>query len=371
MGQLRENHKITNMSYQKAAVDDIESSTRSNKTPPNTPKKSQRKKYLGIAGAIALLIVIATAIGYGIHANQSKCQNDGTLIEINGNFSCNCNGTGFEGKQCELNSTLTKPDDSDDPEDDQGPVTEPPTSQENCVWGSWTSWSSCSKSCGDTGEETRSRTKTTTERNGGTCSGTGSDSRPCSTPLPPCPENCVWGLWSTWGSCSETCGSGIETRSRTKINTEQNGGNCPESDSDSKACNTHSCGVKKVRMTVPSGSSGWPECGGASNEKIKIKISEYRNCTTEAIRYEAGEVNIDWTEDLLLDCAGIKTDPTEQSLRVIVMPTVEDEGTPSRYCLNFLEVVLNDGTIYRNDSVDKKYRYGNGNGDSEVILNKV
>ena len=129
-------------------------------------------------------------------------------------------------------------------------------------------------------------------------------------------------------------------------------------------------GVKKVRMTVPSGSSGWPECGGASNEKIKIKISEY-SCTTEAIRYEAGEVNIDWTEDLLLDCAGIKTDPTEQSLRVIVMPTIEDEGTPSRYCLSFLEVVLNDGTIYRNDSVDKKYRYGNGNGDSEVILNKV
>merc|ERR1712008_552415 len=315
MGQLRENHKITNMSYQKAAVDDIESSTRSNKTPPNTPKKSQRKKYLGIAGAIALLIVIATAIGYGIHANQSKCQNDGTLIEINGNFSCNCNGTGFEGKQCESNSTLTKPDDSDDPEDDHGPENEDQTELlENCVWGSWTSWSSCSKSCEDTGEETRSRTKTTTERNGGTCT---------------------------------------------------------ESDSDSKACNTHSCGVKKVRMTVPSGSSGWPECGGASNEKIKIKISEYRNCTTEAIRYEAGEVNIHWTEDLLLDCAGIKTDPTEQSLRVIVMPTVEDEGTPSRYCLSFLEVVLNDGTIYRNDSVDKKYRYGNGNGDSEVILNKV
>ena len=121
------------MSYQKASVDDLESSTRPNRNPPNTPEKSQRKKCLGIAGAIALLIVIATAIGYGIHANQSKCQNDGTLIEINGNFSCNCNGTGFEGKQCELNSTLTKPptDDSDEgpSDDDHGPVTEPPTSQ--------------------------------------------------------------------------------------------------------------------------------------------------------------------------------------------------------------------------------------------------
>ena len=70
--QLRENHKITNM-CQKARVDDLESSTRSNKNSPNTPEKSQLKKWLGIAGAIALLIVIATAIGYTIHhTNQSE-----------------------------------------------------------------------------------------------------------------------------------------------------------------------------------------------------------------------------------------------------------------------------------------------------------
>ena len=69
--QLRENHKITNMSYQKASVDDLESSTRPNRNPPNTPEKSQLKKWLGIAGAIALLIVIATAIGYTVHIYQN------------------------------------------------------------------------------------------------------------------------------------------------------------------------------------------------------------------------------------------------------------------------------------------------------------
>ena len=60
--------------YQKARVDDLESSTRSppNRSPPNTPEKSQLKKWLGIAGAIALLIVIATAIGYTIYHTQSK-----------------------------------------------------------------------------------------------------------------------------------------------------------------------------------------------------------------------------------------------------------------------------------------------------------
>ena len=53
--------------YQKARVDDLALSTRSNKNSPNTPEKSQLKKWLGIAGAIALLIVVATAIGYGTH----------------------------------------------------------------------------------------------------------------------------------------------------------------------------------------------------------------------------------------------------------------------------------------------------------------
>ena len=69
--------------YQEARVDDLESSTRSNENSPNTPEKSQLKKWLGIAGAIALLIVIATAIGYWIYSNQSKCQNNGLARHIN------------------------------------------------------------------------------------------------------------------------------------------------------------------------------------------------------------------------------------------------------------------------------------------------
>ena len=64
--ELRKNHKTTNIytlyMYQKARKD-LESSTRSNENSPNTPEKSQLKKWLGIAGAIALLIVLATVIG--------------------------------------------------------------------------------------------------------------------------------------------------------------------------------------------------------------------------------------------------------------------------------------------------------------------
>ena len=58
-------------------------------------------------------------------------------------------------------------------------------------------------------------------------------------------EECVWGPWSTWLSCSKTCGGGTKTRSRTKTKVEQNGGNCSGSRSDSKTCNTQTCPSKQ------------------------------------------------------------------------------------------------------------------------------
>ena len=59
------------------------------------------------------------------------------------------------------------------------------------------------------------------------------------------PEDCVWGSWSTWSSCSKTCGGGIENRSRNKTKVEQNGGNCSGSRFDIKTCNTLSCPGKQ------------------------------------------------------------------------------------------------------------------------------
>ena len=60
-------------------------------------------------------------------------------------------------------------------------------------------------------------------------------------PPPIEPEDCVWGPWSTWSFCSKLCGVGTNTRSRKKIKIEQNGGTCSGSGKDSKPCNTQSC----------------------------------------------------------------------------------------------------------------------------------
>merc|ERR1712008_250860 len=125
MGQLRENHKITNM-YQKARVDDLESSTRSppNRSPPNTPEKSQLKKWLGIAGAIALLIVIATAIGYTIYHTQSKTADEKAKEEEKAIKETEAEA---EAKDTDTDEEEGVDSDSEDNDDDGDGISDPPT----------------------------------------------------------------------------------------------------------------------------------------------------------------------------------------------------------------------------------------------------
>ena len=52
-----------------------------------------------------------------------------------------------------------------------------------------------------------------------------------------------WGDWTSWGSCSRTCGGGRSTRKRRCNNPQPSSGGqqCSDDDSESRECNTHSC----------------------------------------------------------------------------------------------------------------------------------
>jgi hypothetical protein len=58
---------------------------------------------------------------------------------------------------------------------------------------------------------------------------------------PPPPVNCQVNNWSDWGSCSKTCGTGTQARTRSITVQPANGGtSCPPT-YESRTCNTQAC----------------------------------------------------------------------------------------------------------------------------------
>ena len=53
--------------------------------------------------------------------------------------------------------------------------------------------------------------------------------------------DCSWGSWSSYSSCSKICGGGLKTKKREKIILEQYGGLCSGQKTFDTACNTQEC----------------------------------------------------------------------------------------------------------------------------------
>ena len=48
--------------------------------------------------------------------------------------------------------------------------------------------------------------------------------------------NCEWGGWGAWGSCSQTCNEGTHTKTRSKTTEEAYGGSCTGQPSETESC---------------------------------------------------------------------------------------------------------------------------------------
>ena len=55
---------------------------------------------------------------------------------------------------------------------------------------------------------------------------------------------CVWGPWSEFSQCDKSCGGGKMFKTRTKVVIEQPGGYCDNLATMVKDCNTHHCPSK-------------------------------------------------------------------------------------------------------------------------------
>ncbi|XP_078662008.1 SCO-spondin-like [Branchiostoma floridae x Branchiostoma belcheri] len=77
-------------------------------------------------------------------------------------------------------------------------------------WSEWTDWSTCSATCGE-GEQVRTRTCLEATP-GDICAGQDTEIQPCN--MGTCKEKGLWSPWSVWTACSATCGGGVQRRTR-------------------------------------------------------------------------------------------------------------------------------------------------------------
>lgn len=161
-------------------------------------------------------------------------------------------------------------------------------------WTSWSSWSSCSVTCGE-GEITRTRTCTYNGIVGQDCIGSAIETKKCGQPCP------FWTEWSSFTDCSEACGDGSMTRSRSCVHGIA-GIDCPGFDSETENCNLGECPYWTDYIEQRKCVTDKPRCGPG---KFKLERTCMHGvpgrsfplgCPGSDTDYKPCHVGCDWTD---------------------------------------------------------------------------
>eukprot|EP00937_MAST-01D_sp_MAST-1D-sp2_P004375 g4375.t1 len=109
----------------------------------------------------------------------------------------------------------------------------------HCVTSAFSAWATCTKSCG-TGQQSRSRSVIVSDQHEGYVCPYLEETRDCNEH--PCADDCAQADWGAWGACTKSCGNGSRTRERATTAPSAGGKTCAHS-AETQACNTHGCPV--------------------------------------------------------------------------------------------------------------------------------
>merc|ERR1719374_390688 len=149
-----------------------------------------------------------------------------------------------------------------------------PPMKVDCELDQWTTWSTCSQTCGG-GTQSRNRTIIKEPSNGGApCSDT-QQTQECNSN--PCPVNCELAQWTEWTVCTVTCGGGSQDRSRAIITEASNGGTPCSDTEETRVCNSNGCPVDCELSEWTMWTVCTVSCGGGSQDRSRYIITPASN----------------------------------------------------------------------------------------------
>ncbi|CAH1801182.1 unnamed protein product [Owenia fusiformis] len=173
----------------------------------------------------------------------------------------------------------------------------------NGGWSTWGVWDACSLPCGG-GTQSRTRTcdNPAPSCSGASCSGDLTSTSACNTQC--CPVDGGLSSWSSWSVCTAVCGGGQQTQTRTCDNPTPycSGNSCIGVTTNSTDCNTHAC-------PIDGGWSVWANgtCSASCGPGIETQT---RTCTDPVPAHGGADCLGESTRNLTCDiqpCHGTST----------------------------------------------------------------